>query len=412
MSQHYKIIGGIVAAGTVASILIVWLVLLNNPNASPTDTTSVSSLFGISNSRTSTTEITPEDTNIVEPIVSDELGTQKIFKIHDGPVAGATLIHTTNPTSTIVRYVLANNGHVVELPLGTTGGKLPKTISNTTIPGIEQVAWGKQGRGAILQFTDVGALKSLHMALPDPTATSSAPVRIQFLPVGISALSVSPDGASVAYLLQTNAGVDGYVAAINGADPKKLFSLPLSHILLSWPSPATIMAQSPAAYGVPGVVFSIDTKTGAVAPLLYAAGISATANLSFSRVVYQVPSEETRITYVRNTTTGLSKPLSFDPLPEQCIWGSTKSETLYCAAPTDYTPPNYADLLHLGYSLNQSGIYYFDTNSGKTSVVATPGGAEGGIAGDMVEMAISSDDTYLVYIRRGDRSLWGVRLNQ
>ena len=175
------------------------------------------------------------------------------------------------------------------------------------------------------------------------------------------------------------------------------------------PSPATLLAQSAPAAGVPGVVFSIDAKTGANSPLIYARGLTAIADRSFSRVIYQT-ADTSRSTYIRDTKTGLAKPLSFDPLPEQCIFGNATSTTMYCATPLAYVPANYLDLRHTGTASAALSIISFNVTTGKSTIVASPGGADGGEQADIAEVTISQDDKYLIYIRKGDRSLWAVRL--
>ena len=142
---------------------------------------------------------------------------------------------------------------------------------------------------------------------------------------------------------------------------------------------------------------------------IYSSETSVIADRTFSRVIYQI-ADTNRSTYVRDTKTGLSKPLSFDPLPEQCIFGNATSTLMYCATPLAYVPADYIDLRHIGTANTALSIISFNTTSGRSTVIATPG-TDGGERADIAEMALSPDDKYLIYIRKGDRSLWGVRLS-
>ncbi len=410
MNTQIKWIAVIVAVGIAAAGIIVWVVYFNTP--SPTTATNTGAQFGTSvDTRTTATNDRSSATNTGAPVVSTEISAQKIFKIADGPVAGATLIQITRPaTSTIARFVIQTNGHAFDLTLDSPGA-VPKAVSNTTIPGIIKVAWSEKGRGALMQYLDADTIKTVHFLLPPVASTTTVPVRVQFLPEGISSLAVSPDGANIAYLLKTSSGSDGYTAQADGGSVKKLFSLPLSQVSIMWPSPGTLLAQSAAAAGVSGIVFSIDSKTGANAPLIYAKGLTAIADKSFSRVIYQT-ADTSRSTYVRDTKTGLAKPLSFDPLPEQCVFGNAINTTMYCATPLAYVPADYIDLRHKGAINTPLSIISFNVASGRSTIIATPGVADGGEQADIAEMSISADDKYLMYIRKGDHSLWGVRLEQ
>ncbi len=408
MSTQIKWILIIVGVGMAAAGIIVWVVYFAAP--SPTVTTNTGAQFGIGvDTSTTVNNNKQQTTNNPVPVLDSTISTRKIFKIADEPIAGATLIQTAHPTSTIARFVIQTNGHTFDLSLDSPGA-VPKTISNTTIPGIVKVVWSERGRGALMQYLDADILKTVHFLLPPAASTTTAPVRVQFLPEDIASLATSPDSASVAYLVKTTNGSDGYIAQADGSSIKKLFSLPLSQMSVAWPSAGTLLAQSAPAASVPGIVFSIDAKTGANVPLIYAPGLTAIADRSFSRIIYQT-ADASRSTYVRETKTGLAKPLSFDPLPEQCAFGNAMSTTMYCAAPLSYVPANYLDLRHMGTANTPLSIISFDTVTGRSTVIATPG-ADGGEQADIAEMAISPDDHYLIYIRKGDRSLWAVRLTQ
>ena len=408
MNTQIKWIITIVAVGIAAAGIIIWVVYFNTPAL--TTTTDTGAQFGTSvdTQAVATSDQRPIINNGA-PVINNTISAQKIFKIANGPVAGATLIQTTRPaTSTVARFVVQTNGHTFDLVLDSPGA-VPKAVSNTTIPGIIKVVWSEKGRGALMQYLDANILKTVHFLLPQPASTTTVPVRVQFLPEGISSLAVSPDGANVAYLVKTTAGSDGYTANADGGGVKKLFSLPLSQVTIAWPSSGTLLAQSAPSAGVAGVVFSIDAKTGANAPLIYALGLTAIADRSFSRVIYQT-ADTSRSTYIRDTKTGLAKPLSFDPLPEQCVFGNATSTTMYCATPLAYVPANYLDLRHIGTANTALSIISFNVTTGKSTIVASPGGADGGEQADIAEVTISQDDKYLIYIRKGDRSLWAVRL--
>jgi hypothetical protein len=401
MTTNLKAIAGIIGAGVVAALFIVWLVFFNTPTITP-DVSQPQ--FG--SGTTATSVVTPNTTNEAQTV--EQVSTQKVFKISNGPVAGAALIEVTRPTSTIARFVLATNGHIFDFAIDTPGA-VPKSISNTTIPGIARTVWSEGGRGALVQYLDIDTVKTAHIALP-PAATSSTNAgRIQFLPTGAQSVAVSPDGASVAYFLLTTSGSTVYIARADGANAKSLASLSFSQLILSWPSQGTLLAYTPSAAGVPGVALTIDSRTGAVGSLLYAAGLTATADRTFSQVVYQTVTNS-RDTYVQNVRTGLSRPLSFDPMPESCRWSLVSSSTLYCPAPYTYVGPSYVDLWHLGAQSAPNSLFSFDVGTGRTTLITTPGERDGGERSDIAELVVSQSDLYLLFIRKNDRSLWGVRL--
>ena len=87
-----------------------------------------------------------------------------VFKIANGPVAGASFIQTLRPTTTIARYVMSDNGHVSDFVIDSAGA-VPRTVSNMTVPGIARVLWVESNGAAILQYVQAEA-KRCRRLLP------------------------------------------------------------------------------------------------------------------------------------------------------------------------------------------------------------------------------------------------------
>lgn len=402
MIANLKITLWILGAAVAASLLIVWLVYFNTPE--PAAQPPAQSLGEGQNLVPVTPGGTnPEGESEALPVIETASGFG-IIKLHNGPVAGAALLQTTRPTTTVARFMLQNNGHAFDLVVDSPGA-IPKAISNTTIPGIAKVLWAPGARAALVQYLDGTEVKTASFALPPAAATTTSPVRVQFLPAGIRSVAVSPDGTRAAYLLAGNSGAEGYVADINGGSARRVFSLPLQQMSISWPTDTRLLAVSAPATGAGGIAFSIDASTGTQAPLLFADGLTAIANRTFGTMIYQTAGAA-KTTYAYNTETERSRPLSFTPLPEQCVWGRA---LFYCPVALQYTEPNYVDLFNLGLSSIKSGIAAYNTTTGQTALIAAPG-EDGGEEAEIAEIALSPDESYILYIRKGDRSLWGVRL--
>ncbi len=414
---NYRLIAEIVG-GALFVILVVWFFFFRStPGLTPAET-APQQTFGQGDTRTGANATPTDAANIGESIQSP-VSTKKVFAISKGPVAGAAFMQEPRPTTTIARFVMQQSGHVLDLAIDSPGA-VAHSASNTTIPSVARVAWAMQYRagrlvasGAILQYLDNSTIKTVILTFPEPATTTQtlpSPVRIQFLPDDIRSVAASPDGTAIAYLVTTTLGSDGYIAKADGSNQKKLFSLPLSQVLLAWPAPSILLATSKAATGVAGIAFSINTTSGAAAPILYATGLSTTADPNFSYVVYQSASIADHTTYAHNVKTNLDRPLSFDPIPEKCIWSRLEASVMYCAVPLTYTAPNYLDLWHAGSASAADSIIKYNLITGATTIIATPGGADGGVPSDVMQMALSADEKELLFVKKGDRSLWGVKL--
>ncbi len=403
---------GIVVVGGILYFLISFLF-----SPQPEGPTNVGTNLGVTDISTAvgtTQNTTSEGTRNPQPPTSSTGSSQKIFKIADGPVSGATFIETKNPTTTLVRYVEGTDGHVVDLALDVPGA-IPKTLSNTTIPGVLRTLWAGQGKVAILQYVDRTTLKTTSLTFTtQATSSALASARIQFFPDGIVDIALSPDGTQAAYLLRTTRGVDGYIANANGSSSKKVFSLPLSQILLSWPSAKTLLAQTESSSDANGIVFSIDVATGNTVPLLQATGLIATADPAFSYLVYQSTTVRgnRHLSYTHNMRTGTDQELSFSPLVEKCVWNMATTSPMYCASPQLPMPANYTDSWHMGTASMADTIFAYNLTTGGAESIATPGTNQGGVVSDVASIAVSPNGKYLLFVTKGDRSLWGVRLTQ
>ncbi len=397
----------------VVGALLVWFFFFRSTGTLTTDGNTPSSLFGNSPDSTNTQTNSNTGANGTQAINTTVAAAQKIFKITDGPIVGATLIQTLHPTTTLARYIRQDDGHVYDVPLGVAG-VVPRIVSNVTIPGGQRAIWIEGGNGAVLQYVDdANIVKTVYMGFPVATSSGGIlPTRLQFLPDNIVDIAASPDGKSVAYLIKTTTGSDGYIAKSDGTGSKKTFSLPLSQMLISWPSDGSLLVQTKSAAGITGIAFSIDTKSGGVSQLVTAAGLTATANRTFSDIVYKKADGISNATYAHNIKNGGNISLSFSPIPEKCIWSVQNNALMYCAAPLQYVSPDYLDTWHQGVTSAPDALFFYNLSNGANAAIASPGSADGGILSDIFEMALSPNEHYLSFTTKGSRALWGVLLSQ
>jgi len=239
------------------------------------------------------------------------------------------------------------------------------------------------------------------------------PTRIQFLPDNVLDVAASPDGKSVVYLIKTAGGSDGYVARDDGANSKKIFSLPLTQLLISWPAQGIILAETKSAAGVTGMAFSIDAKSGAATQLVSASGLTAIADPALANILYQTTDGTTASTYLYNIKNASNYTSSLVAYPEKCIWNPLQTTSVYCAVPGGMAPADYLDLWHQGIASGKDAVFLINFASQTNTLIAAPGTQrDGGVASDILEMALSPDEHYLSFTTKGSRALWGVTLAQ
>jgi hypothetical protein len=60
---------------------------------------------------------------------------------------------------------------------------------------------------------------------------------------------------------------------------------------------------------------------------VYAQGITATADKTFSNIIYQTVTDEDKFTYLHVVKTNLETPFGFNSVPEKCIWSINKKKS-------------------------------------------------------------------------------------
>src|SRR3989338_4783225 len=160
MNRTYLLIG-IGALGLI--VIASWFIFFSGSSTPPTTAPNTTS------GETRTTTVgTQAGTQTNVPSASGPTGSGTsggiIFKIDNGPVAAATFMQTTRPTTTIARYVMQENAHVFDLAVDTPGA-VARSVSNTTVPGITQAQWAAGGTTALLQDRKSTRLNSSHSSI-------------------------------------------------------------------------------------------------------------------------------------------------------------------------------------------------------------------------------------------------------
>src|SRR3989344_9708370 len=109
-----------ILGGVLFVILVVWFFFFRQtPALEPTSTQPINS-FDSQSTVTIPNATTADGTKEGEGL-SSPLSNQKIFKISDGPVAGAAFIQDLRPTTTLARFVMQASGHILHLAIDSTG---------------------------------------------------------------------------------------------------------------------------------------------------------------------------------------------------------------------------------------------------------------------------------------------------
>ena len=224
--------------------------------------------FGLGGENTQNGPVTPPNNSEQVPAVENipTVEANGLQKISDGPVSGFTIV--TQGSSTIIRFMDRGTGNIFDFDTITN---VKKRITNTTIPKAVSVSWGERGNTFIAQTIKDGVLSSYSATIASSTSTTSDSLRGvtgEYIPDDILSLSFSPKKDSVFYLQKTYAGISGFIADRRGKNEKEIWKFATDEWFSSWPTGDTVFLTTKASSGAKGFMFNLNTKTGALTPVL------------------------------------------------------------------------------------------------------------------------------------------------
>lgn len=342
----------------------------------------------------------------------------RLLKITDGPVArgtvslytppvivAATSTSTTTPVAPIqipeeveVRYIERQSGNVYSFKVHE---RVMTRLSNKTLPGIVEAVWTRDGTRAFVRFLEdnVSGTESISTYLLPANGEGGF-----FLEQGLSQVVLA--SSTVLTLRSSDSG--SVVSSMNadGTGSKTLFSSVLSSLRIGFLGTNYLAQTKPSAY-LDGYAFTVDragTFTRLLGPLR---GLSTLASPSGTQVLYSYSDRGKIYMQVFNTTARTTVSLPLVTLAEKCVW-TTTGDALYCAVPTALTGL-LPDEWYQGAHSFSDRIWRIDLASRVATLVFDPRQiADTNI--DAQALSIDSGNDVLIFMNRGDGSLWSYDL--
>jgi hypothetical protein len=412
----------IIAILIVAGAVVGGIYFFKKSNT-PTGTSTTGSDYKIFNPF-GTSEPTGSTSGTTNQIVSNVKQTNKFYRITDFAIAGAAffqnkkvLTSTEKPVPTInpktkkvtipavkfelipsLRYVAKENGHIYSMDIAT---KNVQKISNTTIPGIEEVLFNKEATSLIYRYASLDR-KTINSFLTTMGSTKS-----EFLPLDILGVATSPDKSKFFYFMKSNNGVVGYMRAFGSTQKTQVLSNPYTEWIPQWISESKIYLTTKASYSVPGILFSLDTKTKTLTKVLGGVrGLTTLSNSDGSRVLYGVSANDGPRLNIFNVKEHSTTSVDTYGLPEKCVWGKS-GLYVYCAVPNTITGTQYPDSWYQGLVSFSDRFIKIDVASGNISDIIN---SEDITAVDATNLFLSENEEQLFFTNKKDSTLWGLNL--
>lgn len=340
--------------------------------------------------------------------------TEKEKEVVADPTLSVATTTTAKPPAIIkvpvIRYVEKATGHIFEreIPTGTE-----TEISNTTIPGSQEVIVGKST--VIYRYigTDGKEITSFAGILPIPESDGSLPVmKGTFLTPNIMSMSASPDLTKIFSLVSETAGVTGSISAFDGTSKTTPFLSRYHEWLGDWNSTDFITLTTKASGLAPGFAYLLDISHKNFSRLLGdIPGLTTSTSPDNKLVLYSVSGNKTFEMDLFDIASQQKKVVVKVSLPEKCVW-SRASKWFICAVPEGILPAVYPDAWYQGKVNFSDSIWKTDVTANPVSNEVYNLFKEKRLSVDAVQLGLSADERYLYFINKTDGTLWQLELNQ
>ncbi len=341
----------------------------------------------------------------------------RLYELHKTPVAGVGFIESgTGANRTVItRYIERGLGHIYETPLSTF---IESRISNETHLRLSEALWGNGGKSVIIRSFDKteGAIKTSILNLSSsvtPLARDTSTAQIGdfiqteeiFLPDYIPFLAIAEDGSDKIFYLQNgNTSSAGLVTNFRGI-VTSIFSSTFTEWLPQFPNQNLVTLTTKPSARVPGHFFFLNTKTRATTKILSDInGLTTLTSRNGTAVLFSETKNGIPELYVYNFTKKEILPLFIQTLPEKCAWSVKESAVVYCAVPQTIPTAEYPDQWYQGLISFSDSIWKINTVTSVAQKIHTLPSL------DVINPAISSDDTYFLFMNKITSTPWVYRI--
>ncbi len=342
-------------------------------------------------------------------------GKEPLFKqLSTIPVAGTTFV--IKDGKNYVRYVASENGHIydVDPATGTTD-----EITNTTFAhGVTEALFLDHGESVIMRYAERNAADSDDVIKTSLGHLDGDHVRGAFLPDGITAVAVSPDGNGFVYLQpDETGGVLGIFHDLNTSSESLVFRHTFREWVPQMLEGGDILFTTKASADVSGFSYLYNMSSKAMVRLFREKNglmVNASPDGQYALFTENIFGETYSSLYARagiGGDEGLSnntENLSIMTIPEKCAW--TKGATApYCGTFTPARGVVIPDSWYKGSASVQDRFSVIDPSTRVITLLADP---EVAVKRDfdVTLPAIASDASYFSFVNKDDGFLWSLRV--
>lgn len=316
----------------------------------------------------------------------------RLYKLVPESISGALFIKSSGR----IRYIERATGHVYDID---PDGKNKTRISNTTVPGVFDVAWAPDGSRAIIKYPSSSGLNILSARFNASTTLGV------FLPADIKEVLFSLKGDRIAYVIESASGGNIITASPDNKNTRTVFRNPFYSWTLLWPEENIMyLTTRPSAF-VDGFAYRLNVTSGAFEKIAGPrSGLLFSTDGKSALLAEADQRKEGALAYTVNLKTGEATQIEARLIPEKCAWSKKEKNVAFCAFTDPFPRSVVPDDWYQGKLLFADSFAKIDTAKGGIEKIPSDTPL------DAYKPFLSAEEDKLFFTNRYDGSLWGLRI--
>lgn len=322
----------------------------------------------------------------------------QLRKVSASPVSGARFTKES-----AIRFIEKETGHVFETK---PDEHAVVRLSNTTLPGIQDVAWMSDDTFVLRSLSDDEQMINVLGTLQGTSTERTITIK----PFGVfSRIAQTPNGKSVLAVTETADGSRIERADTNGGlQPRLIMTSPVR----SW-VPQTggndLFLETAPSENIPGFLYEIDTASQSLTRVAGGQrGFMATVSPSGRYVLYSSGVGTAGTLSILDRFADTTYSVSLPTVADKCAWFTESEPLLFCGVPRNSTGNLDAWLM---------GTVSFEDNAWiiepirDASFFVRELTDENGSSIDVIHPETNADGSFVLFTNKNDSSLWSLRVD-
>jgi len=327
------------------------------------------------------------------------VGAPRLRKVSESPVSGGFLF--TREGVPMIRFVDRSSGHVYE----TEADSITVTrITNTTIPGIQEVMWVDENH-FMIRYLEGEKINTFFASLDEKTEGEQSLSGFFIDSFTRGALDSERKNLFSVFTNQTGASL--VLSDPDGESSRAILNTPLRSLVPLQSDDGLFVYTAPAS-GVNGFVYQV--VGGSLVKIVGdVAGLTAKISADSSRVLVSGGGENVIGLALAGVKEGTLTDAPVDTLSAKCVFTPSASTLVLCGVPRDVPDGEYPNDWLLGRVSFSDSLWRINFESESATLVEDLA-ETAGEAIDVWQPSMSPDESYLLFMNKKDLSLWSYRL--